>query len=75
MTMKPALHSFAYALNYLREQVADVAPADLAAQPAGIRNHPAWVMGHLARTVSWTNRSPTRRTGTCSRPSATPSRR
>ena len=47
MTMKPVLHSFAYCLDYLREQVADVAEADLVAQPKGIMNHPAWVIGHL----------------------------
>ena len=46
-TMKPVLHSFAYCLNFLREQVADVAEADMAAQPNGIQNHPAWVIGHL----------------------------
>ena len=47
MTMKPVLHSFAYCLDFLREQVADVAAADVVAQPNGIVNHPAWVVGHL----------------------------
>ncbi len=47
MTMKPVLHSFAYCLEYLREQVADVAAPDMVAQPNGIMNHPAWVIGHL----------------------------
>jgi hypothetical protein len=47
MTMKLALHSFAYALDYLREQIADVPAADMVAQPNGITNHPAWVIGHL----------------------------
>lgn len=47
MTMKPVLHSFAYCLDFLREQVADVAAADMVAQPSGIMNHPAWVIGHL----------------------------
>jgi hypothetical protein len=45
--MNPGLHSFAYSLDFLREQVADVCPADMVAQPEGIRNHPAWVVGHL----------------------------
>ena len=45
--MKPVLHSFAYSLEYLREQVADVPPADMVAQPNGIINHPAWTIGHL----------------------------
>lgn len=45
--MNPILHSFVYALDYLRELIADVSDADLAAQPAGIANHPAWVIGHL----------------------------
>lgn len=48
MTMRPVLHSFAYCVDYLREQVADVDAADMAAQPTGIVNHPAWVVGHLA---------------------------
>ncbi|HEX4948467.1 MAG TPA: DinB family protein [Blastocatellia bacterium] len=43
----PVLHSFAYCLDFLREQVADVAIADMVAQPGGIMNHPAWVVGHL----------------------------
>jgi hypothetical protein len=49
-TMGPALHSFAYALDYLREQVEDVAPAGMVAQPHGIANHPSWVVGHLAHS-------------------------
>ena len=47
MTMKPVLHSFAYSLDFLREQVADVSAAAMVVQPNGIRNHPAWVIGHL----------------------------
>ena len=50
MTMNPVLHSFAYALDYLRELVADVAPADMVAQPNGILNHPAWTVGHLTHS-------------------------
>jgi hypothetical protein len=47
MTMKPVLHSFAYCLDYLREQVAELTAPDMVAQPNGIMNHPAWVIGHL----------------------------
>lgn len=50
MTMGPVLHSFAYCLDYLREQVAGVAAPDMVAQPNGIKNHPAWVIGHLTHT-------------------------
>lgn len=50
MTMKPVLHSFAYCLDFLREQVADVDAADMVAQPNSIINHPAWVIGHLIYT-------------------------
>jgi hypothetical protein len=50
VTMKPVLHSFAYCLDFLREQVADVAPPDMVAQPNEIMNHPAWVIGHLTHT-------------------------
>jgi hypothetical protein len=45
--MRPVLHSFAYALDYLREQVSDGEDAQMSAQPAGVVNHPAWVIGHL----------------------------
>jgi hypothetical protein len=45
--MKPVLHSFAYALDYLRDLVADVPPADMVRQPPAIPNHPAWTIGHL----------------------------
>lgn len=45
--MTPALRSFAYNLDYLRAQVADVEPADMVAQPPGVPNHPAWTLGHL----------------------------
>ena len=45
--MKPVLHSFAYCLDFLREQVADVPAPDWVAQPNGIVNHPAWTIGHL----------------------------
>ena len=45
--MKPVLHSFAYGFDFLREQVADVSSPDMVAQPNGIRNHPAWVIGHV----------------------------
>ncbi len=48
--MEPVLHSFAYCLDFLREQVADVAASDMVAQPNGIMNHPAWVVGHLTVT-------------------------
>ncbi|HEX8000528.1 MAG TPA: DinB family protein [Pyrinomonadaceae bacterium] len=50
MTMKPVLHSFAYCIDFLREQVADIAADDMVAQPNGIMNHPAWVIGHLTVT-------------------------
>jgi DinB family protein len=50
MTMKPVLHSFVYCLDFLRVQVADVTAADMVAQPNGITNHPAWVIGHLTYT-------------------------
>lgn len=50
MNLGPVLHGFAYSLEYLREQVADVPPADMAALPPGITNHPAWIIGHLTAT-------------------------
>ena len=49
-TMDAVLHSFAYALEYLREAVSDVASKDMVAQPKGVVNHPAWVIGHLTHS-------------------------
>jgi hypothetical protein len=48
--MRPVLHSFHYALEFLRELVADVPPIDMVAQPPGIANHPAWTIGHLTHS-------------------------
>src|SRR5690606_32515600 len=45
--MQPILHSFAYSLGYLREQIADVSDGQLTAQPDGVPNHAAWTIGHL----------------------------
>lgn len=47
MSMKAVLHSFAYCIDYLCEQVADVDAADMIVQPNGIKNHAAWVIGHI----------------------------
>ena len=47
MSLHPVLHSFAYGLDFLREQVADVTEAQMIAQPHGLQNHPSWVIGHL----------------------------
>jgi len=46
--MEAILHSFAYSLDFLRDQVEPIPADQLTAQPAGIRNHPAWILGHLA---------------------------
>ena len=48
MIMEPVLHSFAYCLDFLREQVADLTEDQMVTQPNGIKNHPAWVIGHIA---------------------------
>lgn len=47
-TLEPVLHSFAYCLDFLREQLTDVNAADMVAQPNDIMNHPSWVVGHLS---------------------------
>jgi hypothetical protein len=47
MSVRPVLRSFEYSLAFLRDQVADVSAADLAAQPPGVPNHPLWTIGHL----------------------------
>ena len=50
MSMDPVLHSFRYANDFLREQVANVSERDLVALPPGLSNHPAWVVGHLTHS-------------------------
>src|SRR5687768_9545859 len=44
------LRGYARTLDHLRRLVADVPDADLARQPAGVVNHPAWVIGHLTHS-------------------------
>ena len=80
MSLVPVLHSFAYALDYLREQVADVLPADMVVQPGGVVNHPMWTLGHIGHSCellcgvvgvsSWLPADWGRRFGTGSRPEA-----
>jgi DinB superfamily len=41
------LRSYARTLDYLRRLVADVPEDRLTLQPAGVVNHPAWIIGHL----------------------------
>ena len=43
---------FAYEMNLKRAEqlVADVAEDQMAVQPSGLVNHPAWTLGHLAST-------------------------
>ena len=41
------LNSNRLIFDYLRRLVADVPDGDLARQPNGVANHPAWVIGHL----------------------------
>lgn len=50
MRMDSVLHSLTYALDYLRDQVADVPSAHMVAQPGRLVNHPAWTIGHLTFT-------------------------
>jgi hypothetical protein len=41
------LNSYSLTLKYLRHLVDDVPDDALAAQPAGVANHPLWTIGHL----------------------------
>ena len=45
--MNNVLYSFGYSLDFLSDQVADVADVDMVVIPAGSTNHPAWAIGHL----------------------------
>lgn len=44
------LNSFALTLDFLRRLIADVPDDAMARQPAGVLNHPAWTLGHLAQS-------------------------
>ncbi len=47
MQIDHALHFFAGAQQQFEQLLADVPDERWAEQPAGIRNHPAWTVGHL----------------------------
>ena len=47
MQIDHALHFFAGIQQQLEQTLADVPDERWAEQPAGIRNHPAWTVGHL----------------------------
>jgi hypothetical protein len=44
------LNSFRLNLEFLRHLVDDLSDEQMVCQPAGVVNHPAWVIGHLARS-------------------------
>lgn len=46
--METQLHSFKYSIGYLLDQVADITEERMVAQHAGIANHAAWTLGHVA---------------------------
>ena len=46
--MNSAIHSLNYSIEYLKELVADLSNDDMVAQADGMKNHAAWVIGHLA---------------------------
>jgi hypothetical protein len=56
MPLHPTLHSFTYALDYLREQLTDIPDEQMTVQPSGIASHPAWIVGHLTFTCQMIGR-------------------
>ena len=47
------LHTFGFNLGYARKLVADIPKDKMCVQPAGIPNHAAWVLGHLAFSLQF----------------------
>lgn len=45
--MGSILHNYAFNLEFAKRLVEDIADEDMAHQPPGIPNHPAWTLGHL----------------------------
>lgn len=45
---EPIISNFRYSFNFLRELVADLSAPEMVIQTECIKNHPAWVIGHLA---------------------------
>jgi hypothetical protein len=45
------LVSFRLVIDYTRRLVADIPPQKFVAQPAGVTNHPAWILGHLVHSL------------------------
>ncbi len=80
--MQCVVHSFRYSIDYLKLQLATVTDRQMHAQPPGVRNHPAWIVGHLVHTCQllgelagvkpWLDESWSRRYGSGSEPQDTP---
>jgi hypothetical protein len=45
------LASFRLLVDYARSLTNDIAETDFTAQPHGIANHPAWILGHLCSSM------------------------
>lgn len=46
-------HVYKFNLGFARQLVADIPDEQMAEQPAGTVNHPAWVLGHLVVTADF----------------------
>jgi len=51
--LKSVLHNYAFNLEYAKMLMADIADDQMCTQPADIKNHPAWTIGHLAYASSY----------------------
>jgi hypothetical protein len=45
--LKSLLHNYAFNLTYAQMLVGEIPDEEMAGQPEGIVNHPAWTLGHL----------------------------
>ncbi len=48
------LEGFAFNLNYAKLLVGDVSQDQMCDQPGGLKNHPAWAIGHLTVSCDFT---------------------
>ena len=54
MMQKAILHNYAFGVPFVKMLVADIPEDQMCRQPGGLKNHPAWTLGHMALATGFT---------------------
>ena len=54
MMRRAILHNYAFGVPFVKMLVADIAEDQMCRQPGGLKNHPAWTLGHMALATGFT---------------------